>query len=311
MNIPSAVTWLFEDVSDKVGLGDKGIGSTVKGDTLTVADVNGDGRPDFLYGAGTGVLVLNTGKGFVEATGHGISYKTGRVGPVFADFDNDGHLDLFVPQNGVCKLFKGDGKGRFTDVTEKAGDLSKAIGQATCAAWGDFDSDGKLDLVVGCLKGPNRFFRNKGDGVFEDATEEVGLSQRIFNTQAICLVDLNGDGVLDMVFNNEGQESCVLLGNPDWGQKMTPLVVSIKGKEGVLGSKVRVLDMEGKLQGSHTVSGGDGRGGQAAPTARFALKPGTYKVEVLFSTGVKRMREVVVASSPVRDVIDDNTPQAQ
>jgi len=216
-----------------------------------------------------------------------------------------------VPQNGVCKLFKGDGKGHFTDVTAKAGDLSKAVGQATCAAWGDFDNDGKLDLVVGCLKGPNRFFRNKGNGEFEDATEEVGLSQRIFNTQAICLVDLNGDGVLDMVFNNEGQESCVLLGNPDWGQKMTPLVVYVRGKEGVLGSQVRVLDKEGKLQGSHTVSGGDGRGGQAAPTARFALKPGTYKVEVQYSTGIRRSREITVATALARGVIDDTTPQAQ
>ncbi len=303
--IPPTITWQFEDVSEKVGLGPTGIGSSVKGDTLTVADVNGDGKPDFLYGAGSGILVLNTGKGFAEAKDHGISYKPGRVGPVFCDFDGDGHPDLFVPQNGVCKLFRNDGKGHFTDVTAKAGDLAKAVGQATCAAWGDFDNDGKPDLVVGCLKGPNRFFRNKGDGSFEDMSEAVGLSQRVFNTQAICLADLNGDGILDMVFNNEGQESCVLLGNPEWGQKMTPLVVHVKGKEGVVGSTVRVLDMAGKLQGSHVVSGGDGRGGQASPAARFALKPGTYRVEVLYSTGVKRNREVVVANAPVKGIVEE------
>jgi hypothetical protein len=306
--LPPTITWQFKDVSDEVGLGVNGIGSNVKGDTLTVADVNGDGKPDFLDGAGTGVLVLNTGKGFEEAKDHGIVYKTGRVGPVFCDFDGDGHLDLFVPQNGVCKLFKNDGKGKFTDVTAQAGDLSKAIPNATCAAWGDFDNDGKPDLVIGCLKGPNRLFRNKGNGVFQDMTEEVGLGQRIFNTQAICLVDLNGDGILDMVFNNEGQESCVLLGNPEWGQKMTPLVVQVKGKDGVIGSKVRVLDKDGKLQGSHVVSGGDGRGGQASPAARFALKPGTYKVEVLYSTGIKRMKEIEIASTATRGVIDDSSP---
>src|SRR5207248_3726894 len=122
-----AVRW-FEDVSEKVGLGAGGIGSAAKGDTLTVADVDGDGRPDFLYGAGSGVLALNTPRGFVEAKDHGISYRPGRVGPVFGDFDNDGHLDLFVPQDGVCKLVKGDGKGKFVDVTARAGDRSRSVG---------------------------------------------------------------------------------------------------------------------------------------------------------------------------------------
>src|SRR5205814_274574 len=63
----------FEDVSTTVGLGPDGIGSTVKGDTLVVCDVNGDGRPDFFYGAGTGMLVFNTPQGFVEAKDSGIS----------------------------------------------------------------------------------------------------------------------------------------------------------------------------------------------------------------------------------------------
>ncbi len=162
-----------------------GIGSTVKGDTLTVCDVNGDGRPDFLYGAGAGLLALNTAKGFVEAKDSGIAYRTGKVGPVFGDYDNDGRPDLFVPQAGGCKLFHNDGDGRFLDVTEKAG-LKSFTGAAACAAWGDVDNDGHLDLIVGCLRGPNRFFRNKGDGTFEDATDAIGLGQRIFNTQAVC-----------------------------------------------------------------------------------------------------------------------------
>ncbi|HJT78054.1 MAG TPA: VCBS repeat-containing protein, partial [Gemmataceae bacterium] len=154
----------FEDVSAKVGLGPGGIGSTVKGDTLTVCDVNGDGRPDFLYGAGSGMLVLNTPDGFREAKDGGISYHAGGIGPVFGDFDNDGHPDLFVPQNGVCRLFHNDGAGHFTDVTERAGDLALPVGRATSAAWGDVDNDGHLDLLVGCLGGPNHLFRNRGDG---------------------------------------------------------------------------------------------------------------------------------------------------
>src|SRR5205085_2844911 len=98
---------------------------------------------------------------------------------------------------------------------------------------------------------------------FVDAGASLGLDQRIFNTQAVCLVDLNNDGVLDMVFNNEGQDSCVLLGNPEAGARRTPVTLQVSGKTGVVGSKVKVLDKGGKVVASHYVSGGDGRGGQA------------------------------------------------
>ncbi len=121
------ITWAFEDVSDAVGLGANGVGSTIKGDSLVVCDVDGDGRPDFLYSAGNGMLVLNTPKGFVEAKDTGISYKAGKVGPVFGDYDDDGRLDLFVPQHNGCKLFRNEGGGKFTDATAKAG-LDKFTG---------------------------------------------------------------------------------------------------------------------------------------------------------------------------------------
>jgi hypothetical protein len=298
----------FEDVSERVGLGPDGVGGNVKGDALVVCDVNGDHRPDFLYTAGRGLLVLNTPSGFREAKGCGIDFRAGKVGPVFGDFDGDGHPDLFVPQDGGGKLFRNDGFGRFTDVTARTGDLAKFAGCATCAAWGDFDNDGHLDLLVGCLKGPNRLFRNKGDGTFEDVSEAVGLNQRVFNTQAVCLVDLNRDGVLDVVFNNEGQESAVLLGNPELAKKHMPVLLQVAGNSAVMGSEVQVLDRGGKVLASQRLFGGDGRGGQAAPPVRFALPPGTYEVQVRYSSGVRRAKQIVVATAPVRGVIDDDTP---
>jgi hypothetical protein len=305
----------FEDVSAAVGLGPEGVGAGLKGDTLAVCDVNGDGRPDFLYGAGTGMLVLNTrapsgAVRFVHDKDSGIAYRTGRAGPVFGDFDGDGHPDLFVPQKGGCKLFKNDGKGKFADVTQKAGDLATFAGWAACAAWGDFDNDGRLDLMVGCLRGTNRFFRNKGDGTFEDRTEAVGLHQKVFNTQAICLVDLNNDGVLDVVFNNEGQESAVLLAAPQPGGKRVPVTVQVAGKGGVIGSRVQVADKAGKALQVREISGGSGRGGQAAPLAHFALEPGTYRVQVRYSSGLTRERQITVAGVPVRSRIDDQAAQA-
>jgi hypothetical protein len=296
----------FEDVSAKVGLGPLGIGSAVKGDTLTVCDVNGDGRPDFLYGAGSGLLVLNTAQGFVEAKDCGIAYKPGKVGPVFGDFDHSGAPSLLVPQlAGGCKLFKNDGKGPFRDITATTGDLAKFSGAATCAAWGDLDNDGHLDLVVGCLRGPNRFFRNKGDGTFVDATEAIGLERRIFNTQGIALVDLNNDGVLDLVFTNEGQEGAVLLGNADRPRPQTPVTVHVAGTTGVTGSRVRVLEKDGTPIRTQDVSGSAGRGGQEAALARFTLKPGDYRVEVRYSSGQTRRQPLSVGELPVRTVIED------
>lgn len=301
--IPQPVFWRFDDVSAQVGLGPQGIGSTVKGDTLTISDVNGDGRPDFLYGAGAGLLVLNTGKGFVESKNCRIAYRSGKVGPIFGDYDNDGRPDLFVPQADGCKLFHNDGGGHFSNITDKVG-LKNLTSAITCAAWGDMDNDGYLDLMTGCLRGPNRFFRNKGDGTFEDATATIGLSQHIFNTQALALVDLNNDGMLDAVFNNEGQESCVLLGSPAFAAKRTPVTLHVKGKSGILGSRVSVYDTNGKLQGTHCISGGDGRGGQAPPAARFALQPGKYRIEVLLSNGERRGKEIVVAATHLLGVVE-------
>ncbi len=169
-------------------------------------------------------------------------------------------------------------------------------------------NDGHPDLVVGCLRTHNRFFRARGDGTFEDASEAIGLDQRVFNTQAVCLTDLNGDGVLDMVFNNEGQESVALLGNPETLAKKTPVVFNVGGTKGVVGSRVEVKDMNGKLFGTCQVSGGDGRGGQAPPVARFALDPGNYRIEVRYSDGTRRAREVTVASTSVKGILDDKTP---
>jgi hypothetical protein len=302
--LPPVVEWAFEDVSDAVGLGEKGIGSTDKGDTLTVVDIDGDGKPDFLYGAGTGIVVRNTGTRFEEIKDSGIVYQTGKVGPVCADFNHDGRPDLFVPQATGCKLFRNDGSFKFTDVTNQAG-LGKITTPTTCAAWGDVDNDGHVDLVIGCIRGPNRYFRNKGDGTFEDASASLGLDLRVFNTQAICLVDLNNDGVVDMVFNNEGQDSVVLLGNPEVLTRRTPVTLQLAAKLGVTGSRVSVRDAEGKLRGSHQVSGGEGRGSQSSPMARFALPPGKYKVEVLFSSGEKRARELTVSGKHVRAVFDE------
>ena len=68
-------------------------------------------------------------------------------------------------------------------------------------------------MLIGCVRGPNRYLRNQPDGKFVDAGDELGLYQRVFNSRGVCAADLNKDGALDVVFNNEGQDSTVLLGS--------------------------------------------------------------------------------------------------
>ncbi len=289
----------FEDVSVAWGLGAEGAGSDVKGDTLAVADFNGDGRPDFLYGAGTGMLFLNVGGKFVLKPDAGISYKTGKVGPALCDFDGDGLVDLFVPQpDGKCRLFRNNGNGTFTDVAASAGDLAKPIPGAVSAAWGDFDNDGYPDLVVCCLRGSNRYFRNTGKGTFEDRTADLGLTQKVFNSQAAAFADLNGDGQLDLIMANEGQESSILFGTAQTGTGKTPVVVPLNGTPGLNGGKVVVKDATGKAVASACVSGGESRGGHGL-FPRFALSPGVYKVEFISSGGKVAVTDVTVVGSPM------------
>jgi len=282
--------WLFSDVSrliDRV---------TGKGDTLTIADVNNDGRMDVLYGVGQGTILLNMPTGFVELRDSGLVFNAGRTSPVFGDTDDQGRTLVFVPQlDGKCKLFRNDGTGKFTDIT--GGDLSKPIGMVTCAAWGDLDGDGVSELVVGCLRSPNRVFRNRGDGNFVDASDEWGMGKKIYNTQAVAICDLNRDGLPDIVLNNEGQDAMVLLADPERERTRTPVCLRAEG------GRLRIVDAEGKFIAARDIGGTHGRGGQSAPESLFALAPGSYRVEVRLPSGVSRTRELMVGNTAMREVL--------
>ena len=292
----------FTDVSTAWGLGADGLAGNLKGDSLTVADFDNDGKLDFLYGAGTGVVAKNLGDRFETKADAGIAYKTGKVGPALGDSDGNGSIDLFVPQSdGACKLFRNDGAGKFADVTANSGDLAKPIPGAVGAAWGDFNNDGKPDLLVCVLRGPNRYFQNAGNGTFTEKTSDIGLSQKVFNSQAGSWTDLNGDGRLDLILANEGQDSVALFGSQSDAGKHVPVVVRVGG---VVNGTVTVTGADGKRVASAELLGGDGRGGQPGLSPRFALLPGTYTVQVRRSNGQTMQKPVTVTDSPMNVTVE-------
>lgn len=298
--IPKAVIepW-FKDVTDLWGLGKGSAIGSHRGDSLTVADFDGDGRADFLFGAAQGMLFRNTGKRFDFVSDSGIRYQPGKVGPAIADFDGDGLPDLFIPQNGVGKLFRNQGNCKFVDVTAAQGDLALPIPGAVAAAWGDFNNDGKPDLLIGCLRGVNRYYENAGDKGFIDRSVDLGLTQRLYNSQAVAFADVNGDGKLDMIFNNEGQESCLLLADPDIPTSRTPVSIHLPTRSSAIGGQVTILDANGKRSWVEPLTGGDGRGGQRFQS-RVALKPGTYQIQFQDSTGKLANQRIDVGEAPVR-----------
>ncbi len=128
-------------------------------------------------------------------------------GVALIDFDEDGDLDVFVPNGATmadpehgpgCRLFENLGALRFRDATAAAGLSLRRWGIGV--AVGDYDSDGHDDLYVTCY-GPNALLRNTGDGRFVDVTETAGVGGRAWSAAA-AFGDLDGDADLDLYVAN-------------------------------------------------------------------------------------------------------------
>ena len=146
---------------------------------------------------------------FVHTDGSsGLKYimETVCAGLALFDYDRDGDEDIYflngaplkgtksdtVPRN---RLYRNDGDWSFTDVTSAARVGDTGYGMGVAAA--DYDNDGDLDLYVNNF-GPNVFYRNNGDGTFDEVTEQTGTANGDKMGAGAVFLDMDGDGDLDL-----------------------------------------------------------------------------------------------------------------
>ena len=235
---------------------------------LAVFDYNGDGRPDIFFTNGAKTpslekssdayanrLYRNDGEmRFTDVTTtagvRGVGYA---MGAAAADYDNDGHVDLFVAGVRQNQLLRNRGDGRFEDVTKQAGIASGEWGVA--AGWLDYDNDGRLDLLVvnyvqwtpdanpfcgdearqiriychpRVFKGlPNRLYRNRGDGTFEDVSARAGLLAHVGKGMSVAFADFDHDARLDMFVTNDAVPNFLFRNNGDGTFTETALMAGV------------------------------------------------------------------------------------
>ncbi|PYU95319.1 MAG: RNA-binding protein [Acidobacteria bacterium] len=233
----------FADVTAQAHLANSGWHSG-----CAVGDYNNDGFPDlYVTGLGPNPLYRNNGDGSFTEVGESAGVRDPHwgfpkwsMGAAFADYDNDGYLDLYVtnfvkldprhpaprpsqPQACVMKgvpiacppddfegeqaiLYHNNRDGTFTDVTRAAGLVRQDPGRGFGAVFGDFDNRGLQDIYQVNDVGPNFFYVNKGDGTFKDASFESGLAVDGYGnpqgTMGVTVGDYNNDGLLDVFIAN-------------------------------------------------------------------------------------------------------------
>ncbi len=245
----------FTDVTNKAGLE-----RVVWASGVCVGDYNNDGFDDlFISCWGQNILYRNNGNGtFTDVTKEaGLLHPKIEwgAGCTFTDFNRDGHLDLFVstylnfdpktiPLPGAtddCKwkgmavncgprglptsrnfLYRNNGDGTFTDVSEAAGIAKVDRRYAMTAVAADFDDDGWPDIFVACDSTPSILYKNNHDGTFTDIALEAGVAYngdgREQAGMGVAIADVLANGRLDIFKTHFADDTPILYGNKGKGR---------------------------------------------------------------------------------------------
>ena len=261
----------FTDITAAAGIkfvhsngayGDKLLPETMGGG-VAFFDFDNDGDQDLLFinstdwawhipkgkTSATAALYRNNGQGQFEdiTAGSGLDVSLYGMGAAVGDYDNDGNVDVLITGVGGNRLFQNKTNGRFEDVTAPAGVGGATNGWSSCAAWLDYDNDGRLDLFVGSyvqwsreidaevgykIDGKTRaygqpmnfegafscLYHNEGRGRFTDVSAQSGVQIKnpatgvpAGKSLGVSPVDLDGDGWIDLIVANDTTPNHVFL----------------------------------------------------------------------------------------------------
>ncbi|MEO1448838.1 MAG: VCBS repeat-containing protein, partial [Bacteroidota bacterium] len=213
----------FTDITEAAGVG----GDSRWYSGVTMVDINHDGWLDIYvsvsgkWNSTANQLFINQGnETFLEqAEAYGIADESISIQSTFFDYNNDGHLDLFVANYPVIMvsrgnryyknkmdqnrfedsghLYKNNGDGTFTDVTDAAGVRRFGLTLGLLAA--DFNEDGFQDLYLSNdFNVPDYLYQNNGDGTFSEVSKEAMRHTSMFG-MGIDAADFNNDGNVDLI----------------------------------------------------------------------------------------------------------------